>query len=183
MLLPMRRVVIVLAGVLAVTGCGSREARSTAEPRVATLRSTAAQAPSSADVQDRRPLVRADTSKEEMGRIFQVWTECLRAHGVPGVGVKGGWKPTEEEGAGPHGAAYQACREHEPEAAMDRLKRQDYVEYSDRYRAFVKCLRDAGVDVSADGDGPLIKFNKKGDSFDDRVTKITADCARTTEFQ
>ena len=180
MLLPMRKVVIVLVGALAVTGCGNPDAA--AEPQIATLRSTAAQSTPSADVQDRRPLVRADTSKEEMGRIFAVWTECLRVHGVPGLGVKGGWKPTEEEG-GPHTAAYQACREHQPESTIERLKRQDYVEYSDRYRAFLKCLRDAGVDVSADGDGPLIKFNRTGDSFNDRITKLTSECEKTTEFQ
>jgi hypothetical protein len=128
MLLPMRRVVIVLVGALAVPG-GGRESASA--PEIATLRSTGAQAAPSADVQDRRPLDRADTSKEERGR----------------------------------------------------LKRQDYAEYSDRYRAFLKCLRDAGVDVSANGDGPLIKVNHPGDSFDDRVTRIPSNCARTTEFQ
>jgi hypothetical protein len=70
-----------------------------------------------------------------------------------------------------------------PEPAVDRLKRRNFEEYSDRYHAFVKCIQGKGVDVSANGDGPLITFTKEGDNFDDRVTQITDDCRKLAEFQ
>ena len=179
----MRKAAIVLLAALALTACGSPD-RPGAGPEVATLRSEAPQAEPSVNVEDQRPLIRSDTSKDEMGRIYQVYDQCLRDHGLPGKDLgRGLWKATVEEESGTYPEVFAACHAKAPESVIDRLKRQNYDEYSDRYHAFVTCIRNAGVDVSTNGDGPLIKFNKEGDSFNDRVSTITDDCRRKAEFE
>ena len=179
----MRKAVIVLLAAFALTACGSADRPGTGA-EVATLQSEAPQGPPSGNVEDQRPLIRSDTSKDEMGRIYQVYNDCLRDHGLPGKDLgRGMWKATVEEESGTHTEVFAACHAKEPESVIDRLKRQNYDEYSDRYHAFVTCIRNAGVDVSTNGDGPLIKFNKEGDSFNDRVSTITDDCRRKAEFE
>ena len=180
----MRTAVTVLVAALVLSACGASDDEPAAKPEVATLQSAAPQAKPAAAEEDKRPLIRADTSEEEINRMIEAHSRCLRDQGVPGLATGGGtWKPTVEQESGTHAAAFAACHGKEPEPAMDRLKRQNFEEYSDRYHAFVKCLQDDGVDVSANGDGPQITFNKEGDNFDDRVAQITDDCRKLTEFQ
>ncbi|MEV6632697.1 hypothetical protein AB0M54_18300 [Actinoplanes sp. NPDC051470] len=180
----MRKAVTIIVAALALAACGTSDPEPSAKPKVATLQSAAPSAKPPADEEDKRPLIRADTSREEVGRMGEVYNRCLRDHGLPGKDLGHGmWKPTVEEESGTHPEAFAACHGKQPEIAMERLKRQNFEEYADRYHAFVKCIQDAGVDVSVRGDGPLITFNKEGDSFDDRVTKITENCSKLTKFQ
>jgi hypothetical protein len=178
----MRRLLALTVAVLALAACSDSGSKAEDKPAVATLHSAGPKSTPSGNVEDQRPLVRLDASQEESMRLRVPWLECLRDGGVPGLDVGGRyWKPTEEEG-GPHNAVYKACRPKEPELEIQRLKRNNNGEYMDRYRAFLKCMRDAGVDVSPDGDGPNIKFNKKGDSFDRRIGEIGERCGVTAKF-
>jgi uncharacterized protein YceK len=179
----MRKVLALTVAVLALSGCGSEDSTTQDQPGVATLQSAAPQSTPSGNVDDQRPLLRIDMSPEEAEALWAPHLKCLRDGGVPGIDVGGGrWKPTEEEGQGPHNAVYTACRPKEPELEIDRLKRNDYSEYMDRYHAFLKCMRDADVDVSPDGDGPRIKFNKEGDALNRRIGEIGNRCSETTKF-
>ncbi|MFG1604692.1 hypothetical protein [Actinoplanes sp. NPDC049265] len=181
----MRSALAVIVAAFALSACGSPGQGPRADPpRVATLQSASAGPAKAADVENQRPLIRADTTSDEINEWLEIYTSCLHEQGVPGVDTgHGTWKPTVDEESGKYRAAYQACHAKEPEPAMDRLKRQNFDEYADRYHAFVTCIQNAGVDVAPVEDGPRIKFKKDGDAFSDRVTTITENCARKTRFR
>ena len=173
-----------IVAVLTVPGCTDSPAKDQGRAEVATLQSKSATAEPSAAADDQRPLIRADTSQEEVNNMLHAYNLCLRDHGVPGVDVgRGFWKPTEQAESGKHRAAFAACHVKDPELAVDRLKRHDYAEYADRFRAYVACVKAAGVEVTPRGDGPFVDYAKESDAFSREVWKIEEKCEEQARFQ
>lgn len=169
---------------LTVPGCTDSPAAEQARPEVATLQSKPATTTPSAAADDQRPLIRADTSQEEVNKMLNAYNLCLRDQGVPGQDVgRGYWKPTEQAEGGKHRAAFAACHVKNPELAVDRLKRHDYAEYADRFRAYVACVKAAGVEVTPRGDGPFVDYRKEGDAFSRDVWKIEEKCEEQARFE
>ncbi|WFE26301.1 hypothetical protein O7623_23610 [Solwaraspora sp. WMMD791] len=115
--------------------------------------------------QAERPLIRPDTSPEEVDRIYDVYWKCLEDNGLTQSGrVVGGSgdsptptsppKSPEEEVA--VRKAVERCAVLEPEHLSERSQRLDPT-YRDKLQVWVKCLQDRGIDAYAEGDNLMLK--------------------------
>ncbi|MFI9641114.1 hypothetical protein ACIG87_13785 [Micromonospora sp. NPDC051925] len=129
-------------------------------PGVASIQkpSTAASAKA---VAAERPLIRLDSSDEEIARLRGVYIDCMLANGFPRQFVKGrtGY-PTDLEDLGLStkvlGDIKKNCASKEPESTMARAQRLDPA-YADHLDANIKCLNDHGVKaVVQDGSPALV---------------------------
>jgi hypothetical protein len=150
-------IAILTVGCCALAGC---QGAQTAEPDgVAAVASIAGSGSGASDRpaaqgaadENKRPLIRADTSQAEQDRYREAWSKCLLKHGIP----------TEKEAAlaihvagsadtQKYPAAMKACILHQPEDYKDRIQRTDKAHYEDLARQEQKCIRSAGIKISHD---------------------------------
>ena len=136
------RLVPVLAmaalGLLAACGDSPASPASNGKQDVASIASASpTQAP--AAQASERPLIRTDTSAEEVDRLYDAWGKCLEDHGVPRKGTGTGDTPAQKQAA-------EACEPLHPESVWERAKRLD-PEYGDKLRDWVTCIRAFGIDA------------------------------------
>ncbi|MFI1995914.1 hypothetical protein [Actinoplanes sp. NPDC020271] len=110
-------------------------------------------AASAETVATERPLIRLDTSEEEIKRVSDVFADCLLTNGLPKAAVmKGGttidpadisdvWGPLSDK---VRADLKKNCASKQPEFARDRARRLDPA-YADHMEAFVKCLKDHDI--------------------------------------
>jgi hypothetical protein len=138
------RLFLALALVALLAACGSQP--DSGSPDVATLASGPAPA-ATPTARDDHPLIRPDTSQEELDRMYAAYNRCLKEHGLD---VK---QPKAADAAAPSrmAAAEQQCEQIRPEQLWERAKRTDPA-YADKLHEWVKCVRAFGIDATeADG--------------------------------
>ena len=92
------------------------------------------------------PLIRADTTGEEIERYLVLWEACLTAQGVPGITKQNAAKPDLERFA-KYPKALAACASKRPEQVIDRYKRQHPQAFQAHLRQFIKCMKNAGQKI------------------------------------
>jgi hypothetical protein len=142
-----------LASLLSVAAC--QDAASSG-PGVASLAGTASAtaAPTTGGTDAGRPTLPLDESGPESMRIMESWFACLKDNGVPmGAKTDNGttlpWPKTFPAKGTP---AYQACLSKDPlpPPALDPVKNPHY---QDDFRAWVQCMNNRGLKVTALPDG------------------------------
>ena len=101
-----------------------------------------------------RPLIRSDTSPEEVERMEAEHHRCLEEHGVKLIPPGPGSDQPDEPAAGEvsaeqietENAAHAACEHKEPERLWQRAQRLD-PDYADKLREWVTCIRSHGIDA------------------------------------
>jgi hypothetical protein len=139
-----------------VAGCSSGS--PSAGPTVASLPTTgttgttakaAAPKPTS-DPNDRRPLIRFDTSLDERQRLYLAFNQCLVDHGVPKLGNATVWKPADDGTSAKYRAAGEACLTTKPEDYTEREQRRDPSTFDDDVRRQLACMKQHGLHVRPD---------------------------------
>jgi hypothetical protein len=157
---PKIRVLATLAvagGLFVTSGCGGDDTSRSAPPVASVTEAGAAAGKPSTTATAERPLERDDMSNEEQNRIWAAWGRCLTDHGVPAPPA-GKANQGEDVLQQPRYAnAVAACESKKPESEWDRAKRTD-PEYAKKFRALIQCIRDQGISVEPDGDGPGFKL-------------------------
>ena len=173
-----------MVGAIAVTAlaaCGSAEKPRAEEPKVATLASTAAAAPS-ASAKAQRPRERLDTTPEEFEAMLGPYNKCMGEHGgfVKGQsGKPGQLRPATKQEIDKSDAANRIC---EPQFFPLPPWEKDPAnpEAKDFARAVVKCLKAKGVKyVEVSDDGVSMAFG--GEQNDARSISMGLDLAPECE--
>ena len=142
---------LLTAGLLA--GCSSASG-GPADPAAASVASipttaapsaTARATPSPAAVAG--PLIRADTTSEEIFRLHAVWGACLKNHGVPGITKETSAKLDVEGITRKYPKAITACASKRPELVTERFAREHPQEVQAHLRQFIKCMKDDGQKI------------------------------------
>ncbi|CAM5355087.1 MULTISPECIES: hypothetical protein [Streptomyces] len=156
---------LLTAGV-ALTACGggggdgtSTDSRQKSDSGIASLATPSSNggksgAPSSAQsaIDAKRPLLRLDSSKEEINRLWDTYWACLQAHGVPmntkRVDHPGGQAPPvdDQKVTDQYKAQYHACLDKMPLQPVEE-RPETNPHYADDFRDYVKCLRAKGFKV------------------------------------
>jgi len=141
---------VILTGVLGGCSGGSDDSPGSAAASVASIpRSGASSAPAAAaTVAAERPLIRIDTSVEEAERLYNLYVECLTAHGVPSKAQR-----VQNQDDREFKPAFAACAAKEPEDYQDRLKREDPAAFKDRQRVQIQCMRAHGLAIEMNAGG------------------------------
>jgi hypothetical protein len=172
---------LMLSAAALLTGCGGSTSAGDPgpPPTVASVDTQPPAAPDATQAQpgpDARPVLRPDSTNEDMDRVYGAWSDCLHKHGVPSR-WKGGdvsaskvLQDARTNNPKKFASADKACASKEPEDYKDRLRRQDPTDYQERGRSYLKCLKDKNVKFTpATG-----KDNPDNDpmaiSFDDGVS-------------
>ncbi|MFS8204232.1 hypothetical protein ACLVWQ_36870 [Streptomyces sp. CWNU-52B] len=151
-------VLVPVAALLALstlTACGEDSGSDTAVASVSDSGSPSSgteRAKKTADPDAGRPQLRLDTSEEEKMRLFNVWSSCIEAHGVPMQKVVKDGRHVPDNSDPGFPAAQKACIAKLPldPPELDRAKNPHYL---DDFRAQIACLHKAGVMVEAMSDG------------------------------
>jgi hypothetical protein len=169
--------VIGAAGLLAglLTSCSSGPSGPVGSPAatVASIPRTAA-APArttAAAVAVQGPLIRADTSTEEVERLQLAWGLCLRDQGVPGI-TKQTAQKFDVTILTKYPKAAAACASKRPETINDRYKREHPQAFQAHLRQFIKCMKDAGqkiIFIPPDGWGVSDQQAAAGYTPDERI--------------
>jgi hypothetical protein len=163
-----RSVVAVLA-VASIGGC-SGSSTEVAGPSVASVpranSSTKAAPATTAAVE--RPLIRLDTTPEEMDRMFDAYDKCLRDHGVPSKEMTVKLKTRSVDPK-----AQAACAGKAPDDYQEKMKREDPAGFKDKQRIQVKCMRDHGlaIETSSDGWGYTNPARDMGSTWDKKCER------------
>ncbi|MCA2217471.1 hypothetical protein [Jidongwangia harbinensis] len=105
-----------------------------------------------------RPLIRVDTSEQEVSRLRKVWGECLKANGAEFVSnADGSVKGIEDRTSPKQNKALAACVAKEPETVVDRAERTDPL-FKDKIRDQVTCMKSHKIDVDLDPEGDGFSF-------------------------
>ncbi|MFJ6074008.1 hypothetical protein ACIQFU_24745 [Streptomyces sp. NPDC093065] len=98
----------------------------------------------------RRPVLRLDSSQEEIDRLWDGYWACLQARGVPmntgRVEHPGEQAPPAQDVADQYKKQYEACRYKMPLQPVEE-RPETNPHYADDYRAYVKCLNSKGLKV------------------------------------
>ncbi|MEV7077924.1 hypothetical protein AB0N88_05165 [Streptomyces sp. NPDC093516] len=151
-----------LSAGLALTACGGEQSGTgggkAADTDVASLATPSAgggttAAPRSSDAADaKRPLLRLDSSEEEVNQLWNTYWACLQARGVPmneqRVAKPGGQAPPvdDPEIADQYKKQYRACLHKMPLQPVEE-RPETNPHYADDHRAHVACLRSKGLKV------------------------------------
>ena len=145
----------VLAACLTLlTACGADEPQTADTDDVASL---ATESPGTAATQaapagQERPLIRPDSIREEVDRLYAEWSTCLADNGSPSKGDLSAVDVDPDVLAASANAA-KACANKEPERTWERAKRTD-PKYADKLRDWITCIRSHGIN-SWEKDGAL----------------------------
>ncbi|MEU0425057.1 hypothetical protein ABZ235_15865 [Streptomyces canus] len=127
-------------GLVVLTACGggggSGDADENRQGEIASITTPAAgggSAKPSADPDAGRPQIRLDSTQDEINRMYDAWTACLKDHGVE-----------KKYKTSPNAAGVKACRGKEPldPPELDPAKNPDY---GDDVRIMVKCMNEHGI--------------------------------------
>jgi hypothetical protein len=133
-----RATILVMSVLLTVPACG----RDGNAPDVATLTSVPPTAVPPAATGD-RPLIRADSTEEEVARMWDAYHRCVKENG--GLDPN---RPKPAGGVTPEMlAAEEKCTHVRPEHVWERAKRTD-PEYRDRLREWVMCVHAYGIEAT-----------------------------------
>src|SRR5690349_16663719 len=140
-----------LSATVLVGGCAgqSGEPGGAGTASVASLPSSgAAGAPSAApSAAAQRPLIRIDTSGEEIDRMYAAYFRCLKDHGVPSQLALKMHGPTRYKDA------LAACAAKEPEDFQEREKRENPALFREHQRKQIQCMRAHGMAIVTDPEG------------------------------
>jgi hypothetical protein len=182
---PLVGAAILAVGLLA--GCGGSDPTeasggSATIPSVASVPQSATVDPSptqTAAPTANRPLIRNDTSTEEVKRMLTVWLSCLADRGVPVSLGKGG---ISSETRIRYKKELAACQTKEPEQLADRYKREHPQQFQAQLRKFIKCMKNEGqkiIFIAPDGWGVSDEQAESGFSPDNRaITKCESQAYR-----
>lgn len=180
---------LVSAAILAVVllaGCGGTAAEpagagSATIPSVASIPRSSSAPSASPTPTANRPLIRNDTSTEEVERLFAVWSSCLEDQGVPVAAGKGGIS-NDPETRGRYKTELATCQSKEPEQLIDRYKREHPQQFQAQLRKFIKCMKSEGqkiIFIPPDGWGVTDEQASSGFSPDNRaITKCESQAYR-----
>lgn len=112
---------LVLASTVLISGCSGQSGQPQG-PTVASIasvpRTDSSSGPATTNAAAERPLIRLDTTQEEMERMFEAYEKCLSDHGVPSKAEQVKSKKIRE-----YPAATAACAAKQPEDYQEREKR------------------------------------------------------------
>ena len=97
-----------------------------------------------------RPLIRLDSTPDEIQRLFDNYTKCLDDKGVPSKKQRASSDRvlTDKEKAG-----VAACAGKEPEDYQEREQREHPAAFKDKQRKQVKCMREHGLAIETNAEG------------------------------
>jgi hypothetical protein len=125
-----------------------------------------------------RPHIRLDTTDEEADAMYQAWHKCLKDNGgvVRTVPVEKSRKEglLDADKSEQPAASLRACATKEP-VTPPELDPQRNPDYLDDFRAWVNCVKDKGLAVTA-------LPGAEGWNFDDSVSQDERASARTREI-
>jgi hypothetical protein len=173
-----RSLCVLALGVVFLVGCsGPTPIDDAGETGVASVATASATASASAvAVDDRRPLIRFDTSEDEKTRLFQAWTHCLVTEGgsqwsEPKRVMNAPGAATDPKNT----AVLAACRAHEPEDEDVREARTDPAAYREHNREWYRCAKAKGYALTTpDPDTGEFGLTRVGPNGDFGSAKITA---------
>jgi hypothetical protein len=142
-------------GLLTACGGGSEPDEPAADNAVASV-ATPSSTPSQTAVQAERPLIRPDTTKEEEGRLWDVYLDCQAQHGLANYMIKnedGSWKGYKGGNDKLYNAALKACASKEPQTLPDRVAKED-PNWKDKYRQWISCMQSHGIAAEPSWDSP-----------------------------
>ncbi|MGK3944662.1 hypothetical protein ABK046_40350 [Streptomyces caeruleatus] len=172
-------------GQVASLESSSPDAAGEVGSKIASPRSSSAAADAAAEA--KRPVLRLDSSTEEVNRLWNSYWACLQAHGVPmnqeRVEKAGDQAPPvqDQKVEDQYKAQYRACLYKMPLQPVEE-RPETNPHYADDYRHYVGCLRDKGVKVhevfAADGspDGWTYDDDYPTDGSGPYTDKLDNDC-------
>lgn len=146
---PVLTVVAAGATLVLLTSCGDGGS-GTRDEGVASLATPSASAGRTADPDAGHVRIRLDDNQQDVNRLWDAWSHCLREHGVPADR-----KPAADS------PALKACASKYPlqPVEMDPARNP---RYSDGVRAMVKCMNSHGIkSVVSEGNWAMVS----GDSM------------------
>ncbi|WP_051813677.1 hypothetical protein [Streptomyces sp. NRRL S-340] len=184
--------VILLTGVLLLTGCGGGggpdgpdDKDGSAQKGVASLESgapagtpkagTGAGATAS-DPDAGRPQLRLDSTDEERNRYWHYYATCLKDHGHKMLTMRGPDSIDDTDNSPAAKAAEQACKNKLP-LQPPELERETNPHFDEEYRAYVKCLNQHGLKVTALPDNSGWNYDEDNTVHSSaEVQKLDKDC-------
>jgi hypothetical protein len=141
---------ILVAGLL--TGCSAAASGppATGDPTVASVPTSAASArvtpTPAATTAAKGPLIRADTTGEEISRFMLVWGKCLSTNGVPGI-TKENSSKIDPQLRTKYSEAWATCEGKRPELVTERFKREHPQAFQARLKKFITCMKNDGQKI------------------------------------
>jgi hypothetical protein len=115
-----------------------------------------------------RPLIRLDTTPEEVDRMHDRYIKCLSENGMPSKAEQARTDNPQE-----YPAALAACASLEPEDYQEREKRENPTAFKDRQREQIRCMREHGlaIETGPDGWGYTNPARDMGSVWDDKCER------------
>jgi hypothetical protein len=150
---------VAVVAVMVAAGCGESKPADR-DNGVATIAGTAATPSASAAVSE-GPLIRTDSSADEVARFYKAYSDCLLSQGFDQRQAR------ERSGTPAFRKAEAACASKKPEEVWQRAKRLD-PDYADKLHEWVQCVKVHGIAATASEDGYLSYANGLPDAKDQK---------------
>ncbi|MFK4105121.1 hypothetical protein ACI2L1_34660 [Streptomyces sp. NPDC019531] len=159
---PLVLFVVGMSALVALTGCGGGKAKDDGVASINDPNGSGGSAKAGADPDAGRPQIRLDSTQEDITRLWDAFSGCMKENGAPNG---------KAEDDSP---AMKACRSKLPlnPPELDPAKNP---KYSDGARAMVKCMNDHGI-KSVIGDNGLWGLESGNSLNAPNYASIETDC-------
>jgi hypothetical protein len=115
-----------------------------------------------------RPLIRLDTTPEEVDRMYAGYEKCLADHGMPSKAEQAKTKTLRD-----YPEAIAACAAKQPEDYQEREKRENPAAFQDHQREQIRCMREHGlaIETMPEGWGYTDPARDMGSAWDDKCER------------